>query len=308
VAVCIVILAISLSVGLGIGLKHNNPSSSAAGTNLTTSTNSNPTTVSSSIPTSTSANNSSASNSPNVGRGALNDTFVAALTSADNNRHVFFQDFNGSLRHSVYNNSANSWASHADYITTPLMPQRNTPLAAISLVSQNSEKIHLFYVGSNNSFAAVLLNTDGNVSGVEVPMNLSILAATNTRVLRIIGLPYDPSGKSAGAVAMYEAPNGNVTLLTGSFQLQDSFAQWLWQDIDDVFYSHLQLNGLWLSPPVNLAALAADNYSIDVGVTFFNTRSLTNSSATPIYISDISNWAGLRMYSFQILNVLTNTW
>lgn len=72
----IIISALVLRLGLGLGLKH-------------------PKATQSSMHTFSS-------------KGILNDTSLAAITTSDNNRHIFFQDFNSSLRYTIFSNSTGS--------------------------------------------------------------------------------------------------------------------------------------------------------------------------------------------------------
>ena len=59
----------------------------------------------------------------------VDDSSLAALTTPDGNRHVFFQDNRGMIRQAIYVQSTKSWTARINYVVA--MDARNlTPISA----------------------------------------------------------------------------------------------------------------------------------------------------------------------------------
>ena len=226
--------------------------------------------------------------------GILNDTSLAAVTSSDNNRHVFFQDFNGSLRHTVFDQSANSWTNEADFVSTNSPPRNHTPLAAISINSGGLGEIHVFFVNTSNVLTAALYMLDTGLVGSRNPMNDSFAVATKSRSLSMTPMPLSQTGTSAEAVMTYEAPGGNITALRGYFSPGSSTTtQWLWQNVSDAVYSSFNGTGTSLSAPIGSTASYTPGPGLSFYFTFFNSEALSDIKASPLYLVNFKNWTGL---------------
>jgi hypothetical protein len=308
VIICVALLAIGLGVGLGLSLKNNGSSSSG--------TSANPTTIP--TPNTTSTSTSISSNPSSLSHKILNDTSIAAITTIDGNRNVFFQASNGSLQHTVFDTTFNTWAQYADFVLTPLMPRNNTPLAAISIAPG---EISLLYVSSNNSLTAARY-VDTSSNEVSTPMNYSLLVAENTKVLSLTTIPFNQTAPAPDALQtlakvmmLYEKPNSNITLLEGTLVQNMSSAapflnyQWLWKDVSEIVYSQLEANNLWAGPPVSLYFLPSGTQPNDMGdlyMTFFNNYALTNESAPFLYSLTSYELSNSCTYPKQILMIDTN--
>lgn len=285
VTACTALLSIGLGVGLGIGLRHNDSSSSSSDSNSPSNA---PSTLSTSLSSSVVPSSTPA---PAI-QGILNDTSLAAVTSNDGNRHLFFQHFNGSLRHTVHDHAVNAWTNNVDFVATPSVPQMHTPLAAVN-IEYALGQIHLFYVGMNGSLAAALYQTSGEYTGNLVPMNGSFLAAAGTRSLSVTTRSFQ-NGTSTTAMMLYEAPNGNITVLRGSFTVGGPLTQWIWQNVSEAVYSSLKESDLWLSPPVSaLYSGISDSSTMAIQLAFFNSDATLNDTSSPLYTVYYTNWTDL---------------
>ena len=204
---CLILIAIALGVGLGIGLRRRESSTSDAGTSPDA------------IPTSMVASSSvssvlsmiaSPTSSPSK-NGILDDTSLAAVTTFDGNRHVFFQDTNGSIRHTLYAQSAGSWTTAPDLVATFSPPRNNTPISAIFIdLGYSESEIHLFYMTSDGVLAAIIFETGEVLASSPTPINASLTVAPDSRALSITLVPRSQNGTTAEAILLYEAPYGNI--------------------------------------------------------------------------------------------------
>ena len=279
------VVAIALGVGLGIGLKRDpasSPSDSTASSPLV-----------SPLPTISSP---SATSTPTLKHGILNDTSLAAVTSLDGNRHVIFQDFNGSLRHTVYDQAPSSWINEADFVSAGSIPRNNTPLAAININGGGSGEIHVFSINTAGIVTATLYFLDDDLVGSPNPMNSTFLAATSSRTLSISSMPSSENGTVAEAILLYEAPSGNITTLRGYFSPGSSTdVGWLWYNASEIIYSSFDNTGTWLSPPIGSTC------SSIVYFAFFNPNAISNTTASPLYLMQFNNWTELRKFPHRCL-------
>ena len=280
------LLAIGLGVGLGIGLRHDEASPPSG-----------PTTSTPTTPASLTISSPSTTSTPTLKSGILNDTSLAAVTSPDGNRHVFFQDFKGSLRHTVFDQAANSWTNEPDNITTSSAPRLHTPLAAISIKFGGSGEIHVFFLNTDGFVTAALYVVDSGFIGSPNPMNNTFLAAADTRTLSISSMSLSENGTVAEAILLYEAPSGNITTLRGYFSPGDSTTnEWLWQNVSEAIYSSFDNVDTWLSPPLGSDCfILRPSQMVYFG--FFNPNAISNSTASPLYFIQFNNWTGSRKYS-----------
>lgn len=182
----------------------------------------------------------------------------------------------------MFDQSLNTWAADADLIDTTSAPQNHSPLAALT-VGQGAE-IHLFYVSLNYSLASVIYELGPGYDGDFTPMNESFSVAADTRTLSVMAVPSSENGTSTKAIMLYEAPNGNITVLEGSFAPKNQTSQWLWRNISDIVYSSLEPAKMWLSPPV-----ATVYFELVVQIVFFNSEAVSNISACPLYVTAFQN-------------------
>ena len=123
-------------------------------------------------------------------------------------------------------------------------------------------------------------------------MNGSLLAAADTRTLSVALLPPDGDSASDTAILLYEAPNGNITVLNGSF-IEDG---WSWQNISEAIYASLQGADVWLTPPASsiyagISGTVPNGESVRLAL--FNSDAIYNGTACPLYIALIDDWRGI---------------
>ena len=301
VIVLIVILAISLGVGLSVGLRES--SSSPSATNIMSSP-----------------------SAPISKNGALNDTSLAAITTADNSRRIFFQDVNGTLRHATLVPSTNTWVFVRDFLLTTAQPRNNTPLAVLSVnTSTSGAYITLFYIDTHNLLACILLNPDGLTDGTNI-INGSFPTAPNTRSLSISQLSTSDYGLTVGSsivtgesLLFYEDPNRAVSAIHGKILSTIPAGgvvigppYWIWSNVTELFSSKALNVGypgeapenFQLSAPFAASALSQRPASNFVLATFFNPQVLLNLTATTFRSVQIYNLTGPGEY--QILFHLSN--
>ena len=280
-----VAIAIALGVGLGVGLKQREVASVPSSTTISPSMVSvSPT----SMPSATSA--------PTPKHGILNDSSITAVTTVEGNKHIFFQDINGSLRHTVFSQFAKSWADEADFLSTATTPQNHTPIAAIEFrFGNNTDEIHVFFINTKNLLAAVLYSPTSVIVGSPNPMNNSFPASAASRTLSISSMQLSQNGTYAEAILMYEAPSGNITTLRGYFSTSGFTSTiWLWQNVSEAIYEPVNNAGSWFSPPLASSCNPGfDQSSQTVYIYFFNPNALSDKSACPLYCLQFVNWTGL---------------
>ena len=245
----------------------------------------------------------------------MNDTSLAAATVSDRHgtyRHIFFQDFNSSLGHSVFDQSASSWADEADFILTDSALRSHTPLAAIYLNTTDFHVIQVFFVNTDNLLTATwfyLTNDPGGPSYNPIPMNESLAVATGTRSLTVNLMPLTQTNESiyAEAIVLYEAPSGNITVLRGYFSNANSNdTGWLWQNISDAVYSHFRGTSTWLSAPIGSACTIQTFFVC--WFTFFNAGIFSDVTASPLSVVQFQNWTNLCEFSHYVLLMLKSTY
>lgn len=290
IVTCVTLLAIALAVGLGVGLQHGALSAAAAPTLAP-------------IPTP----------SPSLKNGILDDTSLAAVTTMDGNRHVFFQDINGSLRHTVFERSSEVWLNDAEYIITSSQPRNLTPLAAVVLYLGANEFTGLFFINTEDLVAAVGFAGSGTLLGSKDLMNSSISVAPHSRTLSVAQMRPSQGNASREAIAeailLYEAPNHNITtlrgyLIPGFSDTVDSPYRWWWQNVSEAVYSSISSkSNTWLSPPVAAGSKSVLSPQQSICVAYFNLNALSNLSAAPVYLATFDDWTDLREFQgFDILS------
>lgn len=102
VLIFILVLTAASGVGLSVGLK-NWPLNDANDITLAT----HPTSITSSTVSTPSTLPSATATASALTHGAMLDTFIASVVTSGDSRQLFFQDFNGTLRHAVYSAETN---------------------------------------------------------------------------------------------------------------------------------------------------------------------------------------------------------
>ena len=272
-------IAIALGVGLGVGLTHRDAT----------------------LAPSVTAASSSSTPLPILKNGILNDTSLAAVTTAEGNRHIFFQDINGSLRHNVYDQSSNKWLNGTDYLDSDLPPRNLTPIAAFAITDF---LILIHFVSTNDFLSATSFDIGGGSSQGHVPglMNDSFPVAPGSRTLSLAQMASNDlngttSIPSTQVMLMYEATDGNITTLLSTYanNFVDNTLPLTWQNTSEIAYSWVSSAWLtaWLSPPLSLSCVAPDFGGLEpqaVFISFFNGAALSNSTAPAGYWLSVTNW------------------
>ena len=303
-ALSIAILAIALGIGLGVGLKRSVSSSDL------------PDPTHSSLPIAT----------PSPKNAILNDTSLAAITTSDGNKHLFFQDLNGSIRHTSFDVSSKSWATSPQFVETEIAPRNLTPLAVVeieqSTSATQSPTMEVLYIAFNNTLMDVIYGfTVSQYLSRGSLLNGSFSVAPDTRSLTVAQTKNIPSASefntTAEVVLLYEAPNHNITTLHGSINTDagiENLGGWSWVNVSDSVYSAIRnKSDTWLSPPIASHVLSLDDSSpqspqaveTSVCIAYFNTNALSNASAAPVYLATFDDWSGTGQWVFLFLSIIS---
>ena len=245
----------------------------------------------------------------------LNDTSIAAVTTADLNRHIFFQDVNGSLRHTSYDAGANTWDDGVNYVSASSLPQNPTPLAAMEIYSQNAgantdyataqSYIHLFFVNTDDVLTATVIPTSSTTQQLPVPMNNSFPVAPASRSLKVSPFQVANQGFIANAMLTYESPNGTIDTLRGHFQGSSTAPQWQWTDVSTSIASAMTEFGTSLTNPFTTNVYEGTDSKgrpfQDISLSFLNPSALTTNVLDPIHQFSFGNWTGARKSNQAIL-------
>lgn len=268
-------------------MKHQSTSPTPASSTSTPSSSNSTTSVQ---PTSTSGT---------LTNGVLSDTSLAAITTSEGNRHVFFQDFNQSLRHAVFAQSANTWLNGADYISTSPLPRNLTPIAVVEIRVEPSQAgfnfLHLFYIDINGFIAAssYLPGQSFGKNPTPPPMNSSFQVASASRTLSVTQIAPSQNGTLAEAVLLYETPTGNITALHGYFSGTSSTSQWVWENVSEAISAPLQKYGTWLRPPLASSCRQLPGHTQQVNICFSSPHPFSSALPNLIACADYAGWTGL---------------
>ncbi|KAM0799383.1 hypothetical protein BDR22DRAFT_910741 [Usnea florida] len=207
----VITVAIAVGVGVGVGtLRHREYGSHGL------STTTNPPTPSPTAPQNHTTEPISTT------QYILNDTSLAAIVLSDGDRHVFFQDSNGSIRHAIRSASENQWTISIS-LNLSSRPKNHTPLAANGY-SSGFDSIGLLYVSENHVLVSAQ-PIEGFWSQDSSLGNRS--TAVDTRSLSFWFLPgieaYGNTSNVNKALLLYENSTGQVSALL-NYQMQ-------WADI-----------------------------------------------------------------------------
>ena len=271
---CFMILAIALGVGLGVSLKQKNSMTASGVTNVSDS-------------------NSSTQH------GVLSDTSLSAIETLDGNRHLFFHDKNGSIRHVTFGQSINSWISQSDYVYTNVIPKNHTPISTIPITTEGNRtdsapnEVHLFYIGLNDTVQAVSIFTGEPVYSSPA-FTTTLPVASKTRSLVVSQLNVTHANTFAEAALFFEAPNGNITIMHGLYYGISTFSRtlnWTWHNASDTIYDIVGQHDVWLTTPFSSTPAAFENHlSTDLYAASLNPRALDNTSAAPAFTLTLRDW------------------
>ena len=276
------IVLISLGVGLGVGLPaHRSASQSSS---------------------------NSSSVQPPATHGALNDTSVAALLADNGDRHLFFQDINGTIRHTVFSETLNDWSDAIIFIPTERQPRLHTPLACEWTAGYPPDPLaNIFYVDTNNNLAAFeYLVTARSAVSPSILLNESFAVSPKSRSLTVMRKNwYENAPDQLGDhnqtqiweewILVYSSPSNNVTFLYGYNYITNAtlveghaLATWEWHNISQPFYAHFNPNG-WLSEPFDLGLQS----STEIVGWLYNPQFETDNSTYPFLYLDIKNLSSI---------------
>ena len=210
---------------------------------------------------------------------------------------MFFQGFNGSLRHAAYTKSNSLWASKVDYILVSDAPRNLTPLAAIanerSSNTQSEDQLgalHLFYINTNNSVTAITYNGSGEIA--QISMNESFTVAQDTRSLSVVPVGQSVGNTNLEVVMFLDAPNSNITAMRGYYIASDP-TPWTWKNVSDAVYNVVNQTGTRMSAPFSAATSVNSDGSHVVAIFFADARAITNTTLPPGFLVEFGNWQGL---------------
>ena len=238
VLAAIAVLAISIGVGVGVGKRQSSNTSPSTTTSATIDA-----TTSSTIPTA----------SVILTDGAVNDSSISAVLSSDGDRHLFFQDIKGNLRHAMFSQSSNDWLTSIDSIDVQRQPKYATPISALQTVQPvGNQGFNIFYIDVDNTVAAVQWSPQGDAildpSGV-FKGSFSVWQATRSiPIFRLVTNASQPSTVPSNAsmnsideaLLFFETATRNITVLQGIISFQSSggtttVPDWAWNDVTGHF-------------------------------------------------------------------------
>ena len=203
------------------------------------------------IPTRSSSSSSSSSSSV-LDHGAMNDTSLSAIQDADGNRHVFFQDLNGTLCHVLFSRATNRWAETVDFIPVERQPRNLTPISVVTArTSLIATYFNIFYIDTANTIAAFQYAANQSLLLTQYPLiNSTFSTLPDTRSLSILEMntstesELELNGTSTVIMTtciqyllVYQRPTKEITVLNGfgfNFSSGDfgdySVSSWNWNN------------------------------------------------------------------------------
>ena len=300
-------LAIAIGVGVGVPISRRNQSTVSSMSPSTTA--SSPSIATTSSPSTATSTAGPTATPERLTNGALNDTSLASVLTSDGNRHLFFQDINGTLRHALYSAATNGWHTNVDFLSTSPAPRHGTPIAVLEARSipdlevSSGATINVYYVSTENTLAGFqYTDTEGLPLAPDQVLNLTSPVAPTAKSLtiaRFLSWNITNSVPTIGtttevdeAFLAYENPWGNVSILRGVDHLVDDhndiFEGWHWENVSESFFprnSTLAYGG-WLSAPFTFYA---DQYNL-IGY-YFNPTSASSQSTPVMLASLLSNFS-----------------
>ena len=227
---------------------------------------------------------------------AINDTSLGAITTLDGNRHIFYQDFTGSLRHILYDESARAWNNQADLVPTSSLPRDNTPIAALDAEYDSiKNQIHVFFIDVNDRVAVTAYVPGGSASAPVILVIDSLSAASGSRTLSTSCMTLGPPGTTDEALLFYEASTGgNLTALRG-YLIQGANPIWVWYDVTGTIYGTI---ANWNAKVIRRfgaplgSNCIAQSIGEQVALRFLDPTSISRN-AVPLWFIEFSNWTDL---------------
>ena len=255
------------------------------------------------IPAHQSASNSSSSRAQPT-HGALNDTSLAATADLNGNRHLFFQDINGTIRHAIFSHSLDAWSDTIEFIPAERQPKLYTPIAVAWLaVLPPAPYIAIFYVDINNNLAATEYSVAAErYVSPSVLLNNSFAVSPDSQSLSISRLHWTENATDQSSqnnqtqvwqewqeyLLAYSSPSDNVTFLYGINRVTNVtgnvVSTWEWQNVSQPFYAQSNPNG-WLSEPFFTSLLSNGTFFGH----FFNPQFKSDSNTYPFLTLNINN-------------------
>ena len=190
--------------------------------------------------------------------GILDDSSFAAVATPEGNRHVFFQDRNGTLRQATYAQSSSVWnvamnhldiddVRHLTPISATVREDTNLLYVVIPLSLIRSpcrltvEQVYLFYIHANNSlggqayspgrgwqgFPAIGQEMGG--FGNEFPNLSNFVAAEGSRSLSVSLVP---RAAPVEICIFFEGKNHTMTAMYGAeLRPPSNDPSWIWKDL-----------------------------------------------------------------------------
>ncbi|MCJ1326025.1 hypothetical protein MMC10_002688 [Thelotrema lepadinum] len=209
--ILLALLALALGIGLGLGLRKSHSVSETSPPN------------------------------PVLAHGVCNDSSLAALTTSDGTRHVFFQDANGTLRQAQLSTTTGAWTTSLNFVIPNTTDARNnTPITAMILEESTAitTPILLLYITQNNNVAATMFNYQDSQSWENASTFFNVSQYATRPESRSLFIAQIPDTNSSSKLSLwFENSDGRVTGLLGSHvQILPNFTPtiletfWAWAD------------------------------------------------------------------------------
>ena len=251
--------------------------------------------------------------------GALNDTSLASVTTDDGNRHLFFQDINGTLRHVEFSHALNMWSTDSDLIHTKRPPRLYTPLTAISVVSPDAEAINIYYFDVNDRLAATRYQHGYGYLDKSIDiLNSSFPVSSKSRSLSVIRVDSDLDSlskcrnrgpKANGFSCWYdfllffEDHSGKLTVLHGKNDFKARYhnpgyeeaSTWVWHDLSKPFRAQIPEDFSVGSPFVVAGFIYPLNSVGGLFLRIKTARESVSSSIDSFFINNVRSSGGVSL-------------
>lgn len=305
--IVVTIVVLAAGTGTGIGLRKRQSSSTPAPSGIATPTE----TATSTIPT--------ISVTP-VGS-ALNDSSMSAVLTPEGDRHLFFQDVNGTLRHAIFSKSSDSWLANIDWISVQRLPKNHTPISALQTVQPfGVPGFNVFYTDINNTVAAVQWSPQGSSHfDPSAIINSSFDSGQGSRSISVCRLSTNASQSNSAApppavstkpvntideaLLLFETATRDITVLHGIIVFEQVVASngvpytnsygWSWNNVTELFSSAtLESAGLpWVDIIAPFSVL--NNGVVPIAGVFSIANAIGGSKIYTVGICSVQNASGI---------------
>ena len=250
IAVCALVLVLGVVIGVGVAFSPDRPSPSVTDPSPTSS---NSATL---VPTTSIGATPAPSQIPI--HGVLNDTSLAAILESSGDKHVFFQDLNSSLRHTVYYGSLGEWSNAAEFIQPERQPRNHTPISVIEshlpIYVGPGGVFEVYYVDVNNTLASFqyVLNRGAVINSSSLNQSFSI--STGARSLSAAHRPPGTLQNTSDEILLfYLSPSNDLNVLYSDALVSPFSGSFLkdWQNFSGLF-SAFNIAGSGLSSPFSV--------------------------------------------------------